>query len=180
VNVRGTLLDESKTGEAPDFETLFYSHYERIARVIGRVVKDHARAEELAVDVFWKLWGSPKAQGEQAGGWLYRSAVRAGLDELRRTTRRTRFERLFGWGQASPTPEQLHAAAEEQEQVRAILAAIDSRQAELLLLRSHGLSYEEVAAALNINPASIGTLIARAQQTFRKEYVKKYGEPRNE
>jgi RNA polymerase sigma-70 factor, ECF subfamily len=132
------------------------------------------------VDVFWKFWGSPKAQGEQSGGWLYRSAVRAALDELRRTARRARFEKLFGWGQASPTPEQLHAAAEEQGQVRAILATMDSRQAELLLLRGNGLSYEETAAALDINPALIGPLIGRAQQPFRKEYVKRYGEPRNE
>jgi RNA polymerase sigma-70 factor (ECF subfamily) len=67
---------------------------------------------------------------------------------------------------------------EEQEQVRTVLAALDSRQAELLLLRSSGLSYEEVAAALDLNPASVGTLLSRAQQSFRKEFIKRYGEQR--
>jgi len=57
-----------------------------------------------------------------------------------------------------------------------VLAALDSRQAELLLLRSSGLSYEEVAAALDLNPASVGTLLSRAQQSFRKEFIKRYGE----
>ena len=38
-------------------------------------------------------------------------------------------------------------------------AALDSRQAELLLLRGSGLSYAEVAAALELNPSSVGTLL---------------------
>jgi len=46
----------------------------------------------------------------------------------------------------------------------------------LLLLYSHGLSYDELASALNLNPVSIGTLLSRAQQTFRKEYTKRYGQ----
>jgi RNA polymerase sigma-70 factor (ECF subfamily) len=53
------------------------------------------------------------------------------------------------------------------------------REAELLILRSSGLTYGELAGALGLNPASVGTLIARAQQAFRKEYVKQYGTRRN-
>jgi RNA polymerase sigma-70 factor, ECF subfamily len=56
-----------------------------------------------------------------------------------------------------------------------VLAVIEPRQSELLLLRSQGLSYEELAATLNLKAASIGTLLARAQQAFRKEYIKRYG-----
>jgi sigma-70-like protein len=35
---------------------IFHVHYERIARVIARVAGDPARAEELAIEIFWKLW----------------------------------------------------------------------------------------------------------------------------
>ena len=73
------------------------------------------------------------------------------------------------------TPEEIHASGEEQERVRLVLAVIKSHQAELLILRSHGLSYEELAAALDLNPASIGTLLSRAHEVFRKEYVRRYG-----
>jgi RNA polymerase sigma-70 factor (ECF subfamily) len=45
-----------------------------------------------------------------------------------------------------------------------------------LLLRNQGFSYEEIASALHLNPASVGTLLSRAQMAFRKEYVKRYGE----
>ena len=59
-----------------------------------------------------------------------------------------------------------------------VLASLEAKQAELLLLRSNDLSYQEVAAALDLNPSSVGTLLSRAQAAFRKEYVKLYGEPR--
>jgi RNA polymerase sigma-70 factor (ECF subfamily) len=163
------------TDQAFDFESTFRAQYDRIARVIARVVKDHARAEELAVEVFLKFWRTPRAHGETAEGWLYRTAVRKGLDELRHRTRRSRYERLLGFGRPVPTPEDIRTAAEEQERVRLVLAAIEPRQAELLVLRSHGLSYDEVASALELNPASIGTLLGRAQDSFRKEYLKRYG-----
>jgi RNA polymerase sigma-70 factor, ECF subfamily len=159
-----------------DFEAFFHAHYQRIARAIGRVVGDHARAEELAVEAFWKLWRNPTAQGEKAGGWVYRTAVRLALNELRRHARSARYELLSVPGPQSPTPEEAHAAAEQREQVRRVLAALDPRQAELLLLRSNGLRYGELAAAIDVNPASVGTLIGRAQQAFRKEYLKQFGE----
>jgi RNA polymerase sigma-70 factor (ECF subfamily) len=74
-----------------------------------------------------------------------------------------------------PTPEDIRSAAQEQERVRAVLAAIESRQAEMLVLRSDGLSYQELACAMELNPASVGTLLSRAQGAFRKEYIKRYG-----
>jgi len=159
-----------------DFETFFHAHYVRIARSVSRVVGDHARAEELAVEAFWKLWRNPRAQGNKAGGWVHRTAVRLALNELRRRKRSTRYELLSGHANPSQTPEEAHATAEERAQVRRVLAALDARQAELLLLRGSGLSYGELAAAMDVNPASVGTLIARAQQAFRKEYVKQFGE----
>jgi len=159
-----------------DIEATFREQYERVARVIARVVRDPARAEELAVEVFLKLWTNKQAQGDRTQGWLYRVAVRMGLDELRRQTRRTRYERLLGFGGGVQTPEDIRRATEEQERVRLVLGVINRRHAELLLLRSDDFSYDEVASALDLNPASIGTLLSRAQQAFRKEYIKRYGE----
>lgn len=164
-----------------DLETIFHAQYKRMCRVIARVLRDPARAEELAVDVFLKWSRHPKAHGDKAEGWLYRTAVREALDELRRQTQRSRYERLFsfipsGKARGSPTPEDVRAAKENQETVRLVLGALDRRQAQLLLLRSEGFSYEELASTLDLNPASVGTLLSRAQQAFRKEYINRYGE----
>jgi RNA polymerase sigma-70 factor, ECF subfamily len=176
VPASGEIAAELTADEAQfDLESMFRAQYVRIAGLIARVVRDHARAEELAVEVFLKLSRDRKAQNENAEAWLYRAAVRTGLDELRRRTRRQRYESLFGFAPATPTPEEIHAAAEERQRVRLVLSAIASRQAELLLLRSEGLSYLELASALHLNPASVGTLLSRAQQAFRKEYIKRYG-----
>lgn len=169
-----------QTKEAPfDFEAFFFAHYGRTARAILRVVRDAGRAEELAVEVFWKLWRHPGAHGDGAAGWLYRVAVRAALNELRRQARSQRYELLSDHPRELPTPEEAHSAAEEQRQVRMVLAAMDPRRAEALLLRADGLSYEELASSLRINPKSVGSLVSRAQQEFRKEYIKRYGEPKN-
>ena len=177
VNAPSEAVVEMKAVEAAfDLEAIFRAQYGRIARVIARVVRDPARAEELAVEVFLKLWRNPQAQGDTAEGWLYRVAVRTGLDELRRKTRRTRYESVLGFVRRTPTPEEIHSMNEEQDRVRLVLSVIEQRQAELLLLRSDGLSYEEGASALDLNPASIGTFLSRAQQAFRKEYIKRYGE----
>jgi RNA polymerase sigma-70 factor (ECF subfamily) len=155
--------------DAPfDFESFFLDRYDGIVRVVARVVRDPARAEDIASEAFWKLWRTPRAQGESAGGWLYRTAVRMALDELRRSARRGRSEASADRSAAVANPEQIRTEDQEREQVRRTLAALDARAAELLLLRSHGLSYSEVAAALELNPASVGTLISRAQQAFRK------------
>jgi RNA polymerase sigma-70 factor (ECF subfamily) len=175
---RSEVVDAMPTAQATpfDFEATFRAQYARIARVIARVVRDHARSEELAVEVFLKFWRCPEAHGDRAEGWLYRTAVRKGLDELRSEARRTRYEKLFGFGSPVRNPEQLHAASEEQDRVRNILASIGRRHAELLLLRSNDFSYEELASALHLNPASVGKLLSRAQDAFRKEYVNRYGQ----
>jgi RNA polymerase sigma-70 factor (ECF subfamily) len=175
MDARSEGVDEIKVDEVPfDFEVTFRAQFARVARIIARVVRDPARAEELTVDVFLKLWHTPQAHNGKAGGWLYIVAVRKGLDELRRRTRRTRYERLLGFVRVQ-TPEEICAATEKHERVRLILAVIESRQAELLLLYSHGLRYDELASALDLNPVSIGTLLNRARQIFRKEYIKRYG-----
>jgi RNA polymerase sigma-70 factor (ECF subfamily) len=157
-------------------DTIFRSHYERVTRVIGRVIQDQARAEELAVDVFLKWWRTPVAHGAHAEAWIYRAAVNRALDELRSQTRRNRFERLFGMSRMSPaTPEQVYAVNVRREQVRGVLGGLNRRYAEVLLLRSQDLSYQEIAAALRLNPANVGSLVSRSQEAFRKEYMKRYG-----
>jgi len=178
VDAQGEALPASvaRVNQA-DLETIFTAHYQRISRVLARVVRDRGRAEELAVEVFLKWSKNPGAHGDGAAGWLYRTAVRMGLDELRREARRSHYERLIGVLRRSPaTPEEVRAADEDQRRVRTVLGALRARDAGLLVLRSQGLRYDELASAFGLNPSSIGTLIARAQRAFREEFVRRYGD----
>ena len=65
-----------------EFEAVFLEHYSRIVGVLLRLLGERTRAEELANDVFWKLYRTP-AVGEvdgRVGGWLYRTATNLGID----------------------------------------------------------------------------------------------------
>lgn len=162
---------------SPDFESIFHAHYAGIVRVALRIVGEPARAEELAVEAFWRLWRHPEAHGDASGGWLRRTVIRLALDELRRRSRRRRYETLFVAVGLSPRrPDEILAGHQEQARVRTVLAALPIREATLLLLQSDGLPYRDIAAALSINPTSVGTLLARARAAFRKQYEKRYGE----
>lgn len=178
MHVRTEIDSGLDVDESPlDFPSIFCQNYERIVYAIARVVGDPACAEELAMEAFWKLWRTPKAHGERAGGWLYRTAIHLSLGELRRRARHARYERLLRF--VNPlTPEEIRASEEEQEQVRRVLAAMKPRDAELLLLRGNDIGYDEMASVLGLNSASVGTLLSRAREAFRKEYTKLYGEPR--
>ena len=65
---------------------------------------------------------------------------------------------------------------ERRERVRTVLGAMKPRDAELLLLRSSGMSYREVAQALGIQAGSVGTLLARAEREFERRYRAQYGD----
>ena len=54
-------------------------------------------------------------------------------------------------------------------------ADLKPAQAQLLLLRASGHSYKELAAALEIEPASVGTMLIRAEAAFEKLYREIYG-----
>ncbi len=171
-----SAIHEARLADAPfDFEGLFRAQYGRVTRVISRVVQDPSRAEELAVDAFLKLWRTPGAHGPGASAWVFRTALRLGIDELRRAARRTRYAPLLRLVRDAPTPEDNAATGEDRRRVLRVLAAIRREYAALLLLRSHGCSYEELAATLELKPASVGTLLRRARQAFRKEYVRRHG-----
>ena len=172
------LAADATAGQACDFDGIFTAHFARVARVIARVVRDRGRAEDLAVDAFLKWWRHTNSRGDLTIGWLYRVAVRLALDELRRSARRERYERLISvLGRSTPTPEDLHFTNDEQQRVRSVLAGLRRRDAALLVLRSDGLAYDELADALGLKRTSVGTFISRAQGAFRNEYERRYGKP---
>src|SRR5437588_10945615 len=79
-----------------DFEAAFLQHYSRVVSVLCRILGDRSRAEELANDVFWRLYRMlPQSDGNIAG-WLYRTATNLGIDALRASARRIKYEHAAG------------------------------------------------------------------------------------
>ena len=156
-------------------EAAFFEYFPRIVRVLDRMFGNRAEAEEAAVDTFLKLSAErlPVEEYRNLGGWLYRTASRVGLDRLRAAERRRRYEQLAAREpQSGETPLDQVLRKEEVRAVRAALARLSPFQARILILRSEGLSYKELAEALDIKAVSVGTLLARAQAAFEKAYRK--------
>ena len=177
-------VGEGTADREPAFDALFIEHYPRVVGIIARVVADRSRAEQLAADVFWKLYRKSlfRPRDGNVAAWLHRVAVRVGLDALRTASRRSRHEAAAGTERArAENPADPLAgvlSAERRAQVRMTLAALKRRQARLLLLRVSGLSYQEIAAALNLNPRSVGTLLARAEEAFERRHRMLHGSER--
>lgn len=169
-------LSTNMTTVACDIDALFTAHYRRLTRLLYRATGDTARAEEFAAEAFWRLHHKPPKEATNIEGWLYRTGLRLALDHLKKERRRARYEALALLFGVAPNPHQAVEQHEDQTRVRQVLASLKPIQAATLLLRSEGLSYAELAAALNLNAASVGTLLTRAGQAFKKEYIKRYGE----
>ena len=158
-----------------DFNTLFDAGYRRLALLLYRVTGDRGRAEEVAAEAFWRLHCQPPAAEINIEGWLYRTGLRLALDQLKKDRRRARYEALGSIFGFATTPHQVLEQTEERTRVRQVLGSLKADQIALILLRAEGLSYSELAAVLHLNTGSVGTLLARAEEAFRKEYVHRYG-----
>jgi RNA polymerase sigma-70 factor (ECF subfamily) len=165
---------EAAQADAIAFEALFLEHWPRVYGALGRLLGDSAEAEDLALETFWRLYRHPPGQRDNVGGWLYRVAMNLGYNRLRSARRRARYEELAGRDalerEPEPHPETEAERADEGRRVRAVLSLLTPRDAQLLVLRHSGLSYKELAAALNVSPASIGALLARAEAEFEKRW----------
>jgi RNA polymerase sigma-70 factor (ECF subfamily) len=176
------LAEKPSADLSSQFEAIFLEHWSQVYGLLLRLVGDHAEAEDLALDAFLRLYQrqgskSASAKGEDnfnVGGWLHRVATNLGLNAIRGWKRRQRYELESGkvdLVENDPTsPAEIFATGEERQRVRIILSQMEPRQAQLLILRHSGLTYQEIAAALELSVASIGTLLGRAESEFARRY----------
>ena len=167
----------ASTWAEAEFEAIFRDHFARLVRVLRRVLRSDAEAEEVCAEAFLKLYrmGPAGINEGTAGAWLYRVATRSAIDRLRRQKRRGMDEELDACHyQASDDPQSDPLGRLIQEEriaaVRSALAALKPEKVQVLLLRHNGLSYQEIAAAMRIKPASVGTMLARAEAEFTLHY----------
>src|SRR5688572_23234390 len=168
----GQLLRRFQEGDLASFEALFARHYDLVYGVLFRLTGTRAEAEDMLQEVFLRLYERPAAHGENIAGWLYRVALNTGYNALRSASRREHRERraLSGESTSMPAPEEEVSRREARRLVQHALARIPERSAKLLVLRDSGFSYREIAEIVGVAEGSIGTLLARAQVAFVKEY----------
>ena len=164
------------------FEALFREHYPPVVGLLARLTGDPGQAEEIAADVFSKLARRSMmlAGREDVAAWVYRVATNAGLDAVRANARRRKKEEAASRERWRTSSEDgvldLLLRAERGTRVRALLAAMKPRDAQVLLLRSSGMAYREIAQALGVQPSSVGTILARAERDFERRYRARHGD----
>ncbi len=155
------------------FETLFRREYVRVVGIAQRIVRDADEAEDVAQDVFVAFYRKHPADAGYAPAWLYSAAAHTALNAIRSRERRGRRDTAHATARDVAVDPARHAEeTETQMEVRGALARMDERAAALLALKYSGLSYEEIAAALGLRRSSIGTLLHRAEEAFRKEVTR--------
>ena len=99
------------------------------------------------------------------------AAAHTALNALRSGRRRADREESVAVGSPTVVDDVAEAVVtrEERDRVRAALARLPHRSATALVLRHSGLSYADVAHALDMSPGSVGTTVRRAELALRKE-----------
>jgi RNA polymerase sigma-70 factor (ECF subfamily) len=169
---------KNKPAEEADHEAeiarLIDLYWAGVYAVLYRLLGDAAEAEDLTLETFWRYYQQKPPDQSRQGGWFYRVASNLGLNALRSRRRRETRERNLAVEEATlgktSNPEQDVELLQEKRQVRDVLAQMKPQQAQLLLLRYSGLKYAELAEALQLNPKSVGKLLARAEAEFARRF----------
>ena len=149
------------------FAELYERHYEGVFRAALRVTGNPADAEDVLQTVFLRVLarGENVEDVELRAAYFRRAAVNAAVDVLRR--REFRAESVYD----NRTP---HAVAEPafllKERLRRAVAALDSEDATLFLLRHvEGLSLEELSAMFQIEKNNVAVKLHRIRQRLQAE-----------
>jgi RNA polymerase sigma-70 factor (ECF subfamily) len=156
-----------------DLDQVFRREYPRVVAVAARVLGSRDHAEDVAQDVFLSF-GRSSVPAEEARGWLAVAAAHTALNQLRSSRRRTSREESAAAATETVVGDigEVVVTLEERSRVRAALAELPRTQAVALVLRHSGLSYADVAAALDLSPGSVGTTVRRAESALRKELTR--------
>ena len=165
------MLRLRESGDRRAFEELYRRFTPPLVSFLARMVRSRARAEELAQDVFVRIYQARDRYEPRArfSTYLFGIATNLALNELDRAHRR--HERSM---EAEGMPEDFGAdgpGLDEQleakltgERLDSALAALPDRQRAALLLRTtEGLGYGEIAAALDTSVSSVKSLLHRAR-----------------
>jgi RNA polymerase sigma-70 factor, ECF subfamily len=158
---------------------LFAEYHAPLVRYLSRRLGDRDEAEEIAQETFVRAMKQETITSDRS--WLFAVAANLVRDDARRDARRrTRLDLLREQERADaivePEPTSIEREG-ERELARRAIAMLGERDRDALLMREEGLSYDEIAAALNLSAGSVGTTLSRARRRLMEAYESIQGEP---
>ncbi len=176
------LVERVKRGDKTAFDLLVLKYQQRIVNLVSRFVRNQSDAQDVTQEAFIKAYRAlPNFRGESAFyTWMYRIAVNTAKNHLAVQSRRpvaaeqdiTEIEQIEGNTALKDyaTPEHMLLRDEIQETV---IKAIESLPADLkmaITLREfEGLSYEDIATAMDCPIGTVRSRIFRARETINNQ-----------
>jgi RNA polymerase sigma factor (sigma-70 family) len=174
MEVKANLSESSNDSSKEDsFQQLFMEHYSLVVRKVLVIVKDQAVAEDVAQEVFVKLYHSDRNAIGNIPGWLTKVAVNTAYNHIRTEKRHhARKDKQKRYGKiAVGSVEDKYMTLEDITEVQKALMKLPQRDRDILIMKFSGYSYEEIAKNKGIDRMSIGTLLARAKKRFKNSYM---------
>jgi RNA polymerase sigma-70 factor (ECF subfamily) len=157
-----SLIEKAQDGDRSAFGELVRWHYTSVVNVVYRLCGDAGLAEDMAQEAFLRAWVNLYTfrSGSSLRNWLYRIAVNAALDVLRRKTEEpVEDERMDLMDGQAPGPEAIVIAREQAAFLQQAMKSLPEAARSVLVLREYGeLSYQEIAAVLEL---PVGTVMSR-------------------
>lgn len=172
------LVERVQRGDKHAFDLLVAKYQRKLGRLISRFVRDPAEAEDVTQDAFIKAYRAlPSFRGESAFyTWLYRIGINTAKNYLLASKRRAPTTTLFdaeeseSFEEASllrevDTPENELMSKQVVSVVQKSLQELPEDLRVALTLREiEGLSYEEIASAMNCPVGTVRSRIFRARE----------------
>ena len=176
------LIAAARRGSESAFEELVRLYEKRVYHLALRMSGGQEDALEIAQEAFLAAWrGLRFFRGESSfSTWIYRLTTNAAIDFLRRRQRQEGGEAVslddedtfLEVPDPAPSPHRQAERLELREAVAQGLQALSPEHRQVLLLRElQGLTYEEIAAALELDLGTVKSRIARAREKLRKYLV---------
>jgi RNA polymerase sigma-70 factor (ECF subfamily) len=182
------LMLEVRDDNAAAFEELVSRYQVRLISVFENTVGRQGQAEDLAQEVFLRIYRARKRYqpGARFSTWLYRIAHNVASNARRSLARRHEVNIVAqSTGQMSVQPlSQMAKEAsalmparqldqvERAEIVRAAMESLNQRQRMALMLsKFEGMSYEEIASSMELSVSAIKSLLSRARVNLREILV---------
>ena len=165
------LAELQRTNAEAFMEALFRAFYRPLGNVVFRMVPDRAVAEDLVQDVLLNIWKNRDTlRVTTYKAYLYRAALNAALRYAERQ------KRHVAWAEAQlpdlgrNTTDDLVQGQEAEAAVAAALATLPPQcRAVFLLSRQEGLSYQQIADALEIAPKTVENQMGKALRLLRQQ-----------
>ena len=170
------LLNRARDGDQAAFGELVRLYEKKVYALTLRMCKNPEDAAEAAQEAFLAAWQGLKFfRGESSfSTWLYRLASNASVDLLRREQRHKAAagpslndeDTFIDIVDDAPSPQLSAERRELKEQVEAGLRELTPEHRAVLILREmHQLSYDEIAAALDLDTGTVKSRISRARNS---------------